>query len=197
MFIRRRAGFFFFYFFSLRFFFFFVLGNKQTQKKNGRRKKQQHKRTRRQFWVTKLTQFECVLFEIKILYCKHICTNNFENRLRDDLNAPDFELHISTVAVKIVDKKKIEIHRWFVNWHFVHTHTHTPYLCRWQRLSQTYSLHSLTRCSSIKHFIFQLLIQISVDLLERMFWAWFQDHISFMIASRAHWNIKSHLICHV
>lgn len=82
----------------LGFFFFLLLlallGNKQTNRKKDR------KRIRRlRLWVTKLT-VECCL----VWYCKHIHFNNFYERLHDDLNAPDFVLHISYI-IKIVTKK--------------------------------------------------------------------------------------------
>lgn len=110
-------------FFSFFFFFLYLVTNKQTNKdrrKRWWRRSSSKKHIRRlRLWVTKLT-VECCL----VWYCKHIHFNNFYERLHDDLNAPDFVLHISYI-IKIVTKKGN-------SWHYAigcvaskQTHTHT------------------------------------------------------------------------
>lgn len=159
-------------FFSFFFFLLYLVTNKQTEKKD-------RKRIRRlRLWVTKLT-VECCL----VWYCKHIHFNNFYERLHDDLNAPDFVLHISYI-IKIVTKKKGNLwtqHLEKLKWNDT------------MRSAVSQAKHTRTQ---ILQFI-QLLRHMSVDLCERMFWEWIQDHITFMIELQGPIQTSNQLICHI
>lgn len=161
-------GFFLFFFF----FFPYLVTNKQTEKEA-----KTHIRRLRLVSHTQLA-FKCLAW-----YCKHI---NFNKFLWTITRWPECSwfcvLHIShmcTFIIKIVTKKGN-----FKAKHIGKVWSERPAHCL------TFDILS-NQTSTYYCSLFNLRAQISVDLFERMLWERIQDHITFVIASRADSNIKS------